>query len=587
MTELSDPEIDVHRLMAEIREAATRRKAAGDLLPADGHVSSLHPASTNGAHGNLQRQLPSLDLYPEMGGRNDERYGLYELLKYYDREFIENAYRAILKREPDQSGLARYLEHLRAGRLDRVDILASLRSSVEGRARGVEVEGLKGRATLRRLYRLPAVGYFIEWLAELGRLPLLIRQQRRFEAYSQSQQERVVAHINQVNAQVSDYFRELREEMNRLAEIQEQRARALSEQMEERARALSHRIEEMRQGLGVQIRTQGAELRAETERLHAQTEQLRAEAAQLRAEAAQFRVETTTRIQSEAEHFRAQAEHFRAQAEQFRAQAEQFSRRLQSTRTELVMQERRTQLLLEEMRKLPTTPAERPTSAVIEAEGRHFADAFYASFEEHFRGSREEIMNRLRVYLPLLSEANITAGILDIGTGRGEWLEILRGEGREARGVDTNRVQAEACRARGLEVIEADALSYLRGLPDGQLNAVTGFHVIEHLEFETLVALLDEVVRTLAPNGLVIFETPNPENVFVGTHNFHVDPTHRKPLPIPMMKFLLESRGFSQIEVIRLHPSETPGVEGHTDLAERFNEYFYGPMDYAITGRKG
>jgi SAM-dependent methyltransferase len=361
----------------------------------------------------------------------------------------------------------------------------------------------------------------------------------------------------------------------------------LSEQMKERARALGERIEEMEQELSGQIRTRGEELRAETARLQAQTEQLR-------AEAEQFRIETATRIQSETEQLRAEAAQIRAEGvelqtevAELRAGARQFSLRLQATRTEVVMQERRTLLLLEEMRKVSHTPFEPPNPTVIEDEERHSTDAFYASFEDHFRGSREEIMNRLQVYLPLLREAGINTGILDIGTGRGEWLEILRDEGLKGRGVDTNRVQVEACRTRGLEVIEADALSYLRGLPDGALNAVTGFHVIEHLEFDTLVALLNEVVRTLAPQGMVIFETPNPENILVGTHNFHVDPTHRKPVPIPMIKFLLESRGFCQLEVIRLHPSETPGVEGDTDLIARFNEYFYGPMDYAITGRKG
>lgn len=547
MSEIKDAEINVARLMAEIREEAARRKAAGDVLSQDTSGLPSTPASTSGSQIKFAPELPRLNLRAETYQLGGDRYTLDELLKYYDAEFIENAYRAILKREPEGSGYKLYLEHLRSGRFDRLDILASLRYSAEGKERNVKIEGLGGRAGVRRLYRLPIIGYFVELLAEIARLPLLIRQQRQFEGYMQAQQERIqaqheriVAHVNQVSehidevhASIFDYFRKLYEDINRLADIDEQRARDLSEQFEARAEGLDEQLRTKTQALSEQM-----------------TEQMT------------------------------------AQAIHFSQHAEQVAQQLQATRADLVLQERRTLKLLEEARKVLADSSGQQPLQVIAEEERYLSDAFYATFEEHFRGSREEIMNRLQFYLPILRRAGITKGILDIGTGRGEWLEVLQQEGILAQGVDTNRVQVEACTARGLEVTHDDAVAYLRGLPDNHLSAVTGFHIIEHLEFETLVSLLDEVMRTLAPGGLVIFETPNPENVSVTGHNFYVDPTHRNPLPIPMMKFLLESRGFYRIEIIRLHPSETPGVEGDTDLIARFNDYFYGPMDYAILGSK-
>jgi O-antigen chain-terminating methyltransferase len=176
--------------------------------------------------------------------------------------------------------------------------------------------------------------------------------------------------------------------------------------------------------------------------------------------------------------------------------------------------------------------------------------------------------------------------ILDIGSGRGEWLELLSEKNLRASGVDLNRVLVAQCRERGLEVIEDDVMHYLRALPDASIGAVTGFHLVEHLPVEILIKMLDETVRVIKPGGAVIFETPNPQNVLVGSCNFYFDPTHRNPLPGPIMKFLVQSRGFARVEVINLNPSDTERVAGDTDLIKRFNQYFYGPMDYAVVGWK-
>jgi SAM-dependent methyltransferase len=103
-----------------------------------------------------------------------------------------------------------------------------------------------------------------------------------------------------------------------------------------------------------------------------------------------------------------------------------------------------------------------------------------------------------------------------------------------------------------------------------------------------LVKLLDETVRVLKPGGVAIFETPNPENVLVGSHNFYLDPTHRNPLPSATVKFIAEARGLCRIEIMNLHPyPESYRVEdAGLNIAKRFNEYFYGPQDYAVVGWK-
>ena len=231
----------------------------------------------------------------------------------------------------------------------------------------------------------------------------------------------------------------------------------------------------------------------------------------------------------------------------------------------------------------------REPAQIFAGELDHSLDAFYFAFEEHFRGSREEINRRLEVYLPRLREAQIAPGdslILDLGCGRGEWLELLRDNGYRARGIDLNRVVIEQCQSRGLEVVEGDVIAYLQSMPDESVAVITGFHIIEHLPFEILVKLLNEAFRVLRHRGLVIFETPNPANVLVGSCNFYFDPTHRNPLPSLMTQFLGQYCGFAEVEILNLNPSTETAICEDSEIAKRFNECFYGPMDYAIIGYK-
>jgi SAM-dependent methyltransferase len=256
-----------------------------------------------------------------------------------------------------------------------------------------------------------------------------------------------------------------------------------------------------------------------------------------------------------------------------------------------ILQERRVSVLLEEARKRLPEPLDHGQLQAMLDEGKHALDALYVSFEDQFRGTREGIKERLRVYLPLLEEGKLGSGprpVLDVGCGRGEWLQVLKEEGLRGQGVDLNRLLVEECRRYGLEVVEGEAVSYLASLPQNSVDAVTGFHIVEHLPVEALVRLLDETVRVLKPGGLAIFETPNPGNVLVGSHNFYLDPTHRNPLPSATVKFLAEARGLCRVEIKGLHPyPEACRIqEAGLDVARRFNEYFYGPQDYAVIGWK-
>lgn len=187
-------------------------------------------------------------------------------------------------------------------------------------------------------------------------------------------------------------------------------------------------------------------------------------------------------------------------------------------------------------------------------------DGFYRGFEDRYRGSRELISQRLEAYLPFLAplkDLYTDYPVLDLGCGRGEWLELLTREGYAPTGVDLDEGMLEACRALGLPAHNIDALSALRELPDASLVAVTGFHIAEHVPFPVLQELVAEALRVLRPAGLLILETPNAESLVVGTNSFYLDPTHERPLPSLLVSFLAEYSGFERAKIVRLQePAE-------------------------------
>ncbi|MBP5975104.1 methyltransferase domain-containing protein [Brasilonema sp. CT11] len=258
-------------------------------------------------------------------------------------------------------------------------------------------------------------------------------------------------------------------------------------------------------------------------------------------------------------------------------------------KNDFIQQKRIISMFLEEARKRLPEPFSQEQLEALANEEQHSLDAFYVAFEDQFRGSREDIFNKLRVYLPLIQEAKVGTPdlpILDVGCGRGEWLELLGESGYTARGIDINRVMIEQSKARGLDVMESDVIAYLHSLPDASLGAVTGFHIIEHLPFEVLIKLFDETVRVLSPGGLAIFETPNPENILVATHTFYVDPTHRNPLPSTMIKFTAQARGLSKVTIMKLNSYPEDQKLSGSPIVERLNSFFYGSQDYAVIGYK-
>ncbi|MDC8803664.1 methyltransferase domain-containing protein [Halomonas pacifica] len=215
-------------------------------------------------------------------------------------------------------------------------------------------------------------------------------------------------------------------------------------------------------------------------------------------------------------------------------------------------------------------------------------DAYYIAFEAAFRGPEAQIAEHLDHYRGDWTRARqVGQQALDLGCGRGEWLRLLTQAGFEARGIDLNASMVAHCREQGFAVTRQDALAALADCADDSLALISGFHIAEHLPFDTLFALVQQAQRALAPGGVLILETPNPENLIVASYSFYHDPTHRNPLTPVTLQFLLQFHGFGDTAIRRFNaPPEATRLPGDGPVVERLNAMLAAPMDYAVVGTK-
>ena len=280
--------------------------------------------------------------------------------------------------------------------------------------------------------------------------------------------------------------------------------------------------------------------------------------------------------------------------EAFDRRQEAASRRLEG----LLAMRDRLDSLSEEVRALRGAglpPLADPPAPVVGADATD--GALYVAFENAFRGSRDDIRERLRDYLPLFADASPVA---DLGCGRGEFLELLREAGIEGRGVEGNLHSVSAGRAAGLDVVHGDLLAFLRQQPAGALGGVFAAQVAEHLPPAVLQAALREAHRALRPGGVLVLETVNPSSA-AGFFDVYIrDLTHEKPLHPDTLRFLAAAQGFSDVRIelrspvdaaSRLRPIPArdlpgPAADALNENVARLNETLFAPREYALIARR-
>jgi SAM-dependent methyltransferase len=280
---------------------------------------------------------------------------------------------------------------------------------------------------------------------------------------------------------------------------------------------------------------------------------------------------------------------------------EAFARRIEATETQseaLLALRDRVELVSEELRSLRAgLSAAAPGPEAAGAALRAVADSAYTAFENRFRGERAEIRSRQADYLKLLRGQ---APVLDLGCGRGEFLDLLRAEGIAARGVDGNANAVRECRERGLDATLGDVVAALRAEPRATLGGVFAAQVVEHLPPKALAELLAAAHEALRPGGLLVLETVNAASGLAFLDVFIRDLSHERPLHPETLRFMAAAAGFNEARIelrspvpddvrLALLPSGAlppPATKVLNENLERLNALLFAPLDYALIARR-
>ncbi|UCC40464.1 MAG: methyltransferase domain-containing protein [Candidatus Aminicenantes bacterium] len=239
-----------------------------------------------------------------------------------------------------------------------------------------------------------------------------------------------------------------------------------------------------------------------------------------------------------------------------------------------------------EKKKIPSPPQVREILEPLE-------DWRYTAFENRFRGKEEEVKKQQAIYLPYFKNIG---KVLDLGCGRGEFMELLKENGIQADGVDINGQMIDICRDKGLSCTKGDILEKLAEFEDGTLGGIFSSQVIEHLPPPYLMRTVELAYFKLASSGCIVFETINPTSVFTLVQIYFLDFSHQKPIHPQMLRFLLENAGFEEVEIKYSHPLEQerlqnlPGADEMTSLInqniDNLNKLLYSSPNYAAIAKK-
>ena len=233
------------------------------------------------------------------------------------------------------------------------------------------------------------------------------------------------------------------------------------------------------------------------------------------------------------------------------------------------------------------------TKAADAAADEDYQAIDYFDFENYFRGSKEAIKENQKQYIPYFEGKK---KVLDLGCGRGEFLELLKEHGIDATGVDFYEEYADYCKGNGLKAVYGDAVAYLQQCTS--CDGIFAGQLAEHLSTEQLVRLCELAYEKLEDGAYLIVETPNPMSLAIYTHAFYIDPSHQKPVHPMTLKYFLEKAGFHKTEIVFTKNSRIPmsipelkgeGIQNLNEFNEsmkQVSELLFGSQDYAIIARK-
>jgi len=427
------------------------------------------------------------------------------------REFVDSAYQAILGRAPSSAERERTLEMLLTGST-RPLVLGTLRYGAEGSRRGVDIRGLRVRYLVQRMFRIPVLGRACEWASALVRLP---RTLRFFRGAVETQAVRQSLVQAQSSAEHAALAQRTADAERRLVDIE-------------------RRLVDTERGLG------------DAHRAIADANQETFTVARAVADIRQQTVEQAAEFSKAANELAQQIGTVSGNADSAIFEARAVKELAERTRTRV-----------DAIHPPPLAETMAIPGGPLAAIARHraglspdvplnslSADARYALFESVFYDSHT-VAAKQRIYLDYVDrEVARHAPFLDLGCGRGEFLQILREAGVDGIGVDINPHVLGPLRAQGFTIFEQDLVAFLEH--EGRMfSGASVLQVAEHLPAPQIEQMLALIARRLVPGAVLIVETPNPLSPFaLGT--FHTDPTHISPIPPERMRYAVEAAGFER-----------------------------------------
>jgi len=234
-----------------------------------------------------------------------------------------------------------------------------------------------------------------------------------------------------------------------------------------------------------------------------------------------------------------------------------------------------------------------PTPSQVRDIHQSLEDAQYAGFENRFRGLDEQVKEQQKDYIPYFKDADT---VLDLGCGRGEFLELLQQNGIKARGIDTNDQMIEICKEKGLNCEKADILQTLAAYEDSSLGGIFSSQVVEHLPPSYLKRMIEIAYHKLTSSSCIIIETVNPLSVFSLVQIYFLDLSHRQPVHPQALNFLLKSAGFEDIQIkysaplgnekLKILPEKDDITSLLNENFDKINNLLYAPSNYAAVAVK-
>jgi len=218
----------------------------------------------------------------------------------------------------------------------------------------------------------------------------------------------------------------------------------------------------------------------------------------------------------------------------------------------------------------------------------------YSDFEQRFRGDEKKIREKLEGYSKHFENSD---DILDIGCGRGEFVEILKSKNKKCTGVDISDSMLKIAKEKGLNCINSDVLEYLKNKKNESIGGIFSSQVIEHFQPDYLREVVIQAQRTMKKGAIIILETINPLSLFALSRIFFLDITHQKPLHPEYMRYLFESSGFFDVEIIysegNLNAERLETINPSNDIARTFNQnvdkindILFSSLEYTVKGIK-